>query len=74
MGFHSTASIVSFEVMVAHSSLMLTSMLADHLLIIKENHLSSEEKINAIHRAWISNTEVKLLERKTKLDSQGWRP
>tara|TARA_Y100001968_G_scaffold133658_1_gene121915 strand:+ start:472 stop:642 length:171 start_codon:yes stop_codon:yes gene_type:complete len=49
------------------------SKLANHFVVTRENHLSSKEKIDAMRRALISNAELKLLERKTKLDSADLR-
>ncbi len=63
----------AFEAIVVYSSLKLMYKPSDYFVITRENHLSSKDQIDAMRRAWISNTEVKLLERKTKLDSQGWR-
>ena len=47
--------------------------LTDYLVVNRENHLSTKEQNEAILRAWISNTEVNILERKTKLYSSGWK-
>tara|TARA_Y100001968_G_C19107478_1_gene595562 strand:+ start:407 stop:562 length:156 start_codon:yes stop_codon:yes gene_type:complete len=49
------------------------SKLVDQFVITRDNSLSSKEQIDAMLRTLISNTEEKLLEYKTKLDSQGWR-
>jgi len=42
---------------------------ADHLFVGGENYLSTKEQREAIVRALIANTEVELIERKSKLDS-----
>ena len=62
-----------YDEIVTHASLELMTKLTDHSVIRRENHLSAKEQNEAMRRAWISNTEVKLLARKTKLDSPGWK-
>tara|TARA_B100000700_G_C14581838_1_gene640556 strand:+ start:244 stop:438 length:195 start_codon:yes stop_codon:yes gene_type:complete len=48
---------------VAHSTLSLMSKLTDYASI-GVIPLTEKEQAEALRRAWISNTEVKLLERK----------
>lgn len=62
-----------YEEIVAHASLKLMTKLTDHLVISREEKLSVKEQNEAMRRAWISNTEVQLLKRKTKLDSPAWQ-
>ena len=47
--------------------------LSDHVFFSRENYFSIKGKREAIVRALITNTEVELVERKTKLDSPGWK-
>ena len=66
-------SLFVYEEIVAHANLKLMTKLTDRLTISRDNHhLYDREKNEAMRRAWISNTEVKLLERKTKFDSPVW--
>ena len=62
-----------YEEIVAHASLKLMTKLTDHLVISREEKLSVKEQNEAMRIAWISNTEVQLLKRKTKLDSPAWQ-
>ena len=57
-----------YEEIVAHAQLKLMTKLTDRLSINSDNDLYSKEQNDAMRRAWISNTEVKILERKAKLD------
>ena len=66
-------SSLDYEEIVAHSKLKLMTKLTDQVVVNTENHLSTKEQNEAMLSAWISNTEVKLLERKTKLDSSSWK-
>tara|TARA_Y100001968_G_scaffold326850_1_gene370710 strand:+ start:721 stop:1026 length:306 start_codon:yes stop_codon:yes gene_type:complete len=52
---------------VEHEALNLMTKLTDFALI-NETALIAKEQDKALRRAWISNTEVKLIERKSKLD------
>ena len=65
-------SLSVYKEIVAHANLKLMTKLTDHVAISSENHLSAKEQSEALRRAWISNTGVKLLERKTKLVEPGW--
>jgi len=65
-------SLSVYEEIVAHEKLQLMTKLTDQVLFRRENHLSAKEQNEAMRRAWISNAEVKILERKTKLDATGW--
>ena len=70
---HALHSLSMYEEVVAHSKLKLMTKLTDYLVVNSENYLSAKEQNEAMLRAWISNTEVNLLERKTKLDLSSWK-
>ncbi len=56
-----------YEEIVVHANLNLMTKLTDKMPIGLERNLTAREQSEAFRRAWIANTEVKLLERKTKL-------
>ena len=53
-----------YEEIVAHANLKLMTKLTDHLVVGRDSDFYTKEQNEAIRRAWISNTEVKILERK----------
>ena len=61
-------SLFIYEEIVAHANLNLMTKLTDRLTISRDSRLYATEQNEAMRRAWISNTEVKILERKAKLD------
>ena len=62
-------SLSVYEEIVAHTNLKLMTKLTDYAVIDSGNRSSAKEQAEALRRAWISNTEVKLLARKTKFAS-----
>ena len=56
-------SLSVYEEIVAHSNLKLMTKLTDNV-IAERGCLKSKEQSEAFRRAWIENTELKLLERK----------
>ncbi len=50
---------------VTHATLSLMTKITDYSTFC-ETSLTAKEQDEALRRAWISNTEVKLLERKSK--------
>ena len=61
-------SLFVYEEIVAHANLELMTKLTDHFTVSRDNGLYAKEKNDAMRRALISNTEVMILERKTKSD------
>tara|TARA_Y100001968_G_scaffold313792_1_gene338381 strand:+ start:323 stop:526 length:204 start_codon:yes stop_codon:yes gene_type:complete len=61
-------SLFVYEEIVAHANLELMTKLTDRFTVGRYSHIYDNEKNEAMLRALISNTEVKILERKTKLD------
>ncbi len=55
-----------YKEVLAHANLKLMTKLTDRMSVDTDNHLSAKEQSEALRRAWISNTEVKLLTRKMK--------
>ena len=56
----------TYEEIVFHSNLRLMTKLTDKVTISADNSPTAKEQSEAFRRAWIANTEVKLLERKNK--------
>ena len=54
-----------YSEIVTHTTLNLMTKITDYNSI-NGNSLTEKEQDEALRRAWISNTEVKLLERKNK--------
>ena len=65
-------SLSVYEQIVEHANLKIMTKITDQVLIDADNHCSAKEQSEALRRAWISNTEVKLLTRKSKLMSTSW--
>ena len=59
-------SLLVYEQIVVHSNLKLMTKLTDYETIPSDSHVSVKEQSDALHRAWISNTEVQLLKRKSQ--------
>ena len=59
-------SLSVYEQIVAHTNLKLMTKLTDNVAIASDNWPTAKEQSEAFRRALIANTEVKLLERKTK--------
>ena len=62
-------SLSDYEEIVAHANLNLMTKITDRVEVGASNYSTAKEQSEAFRRAWIANTEVKLLERKTKLIS-----
>ena len=65
-------SLSVYKEILVHTNLKLMTKLTDHVTIDSGANLSAKEQSEALRRAWISNTEVKLLESKSKLVSPRW--
>ena len=58
-------SLSVYKEIIAHTNLKLMTKLTDYSPIGRTT-FTAKEQDEALRRAWISNTEVKLLERKSK--------
>ena len=65
-------SLSVYKEILVHTNLKLMTKLTDHVTIDSGGYVSAKEQSEALRSAWISNTEVKLLERKTRLVSPSW--
>ena len=63
-------SLSFYEEIVAHSNLKLMTKLTDSMQIVEGSRPTAKEQSDAFRRAWIANTEVKLLKRKNKFNSK----
>tara|TARA_B100001250_G_scaffold296402_1_gene257939 strand:+ start:781 stop:975 length:195 start_codon:yes stop_codon:yes gene_type:complete len=54
-----------YQEIITHTTLSMMTKLTDYTAI-NGTTLTAKEQDEALRRAWISNTEVKLLERKSK--------
>ena len=66
-------SLSVYNEIIAHANLNIMTKLTDNVTNSIDKHLSGKEQSEALHRALLSNTEVKLLERKTKLVTPCWK-
>ena len=65
-------SLSVYQEIVAHSSLNLMTKLTDGEVVGFNSFTTAKEQSEAFHRAWIANTEVKLLESKNQfINSSG---
>ncbi len=64
-------SLSFYEEIVAHTNLKLMTKLTNNVAIRSDNWPTANEQSKAFLGALIANTEGKLIERKTKLISQG---
>tara|TARA_Y100001968_G_C18779350_1_gene445933 strand:- start:240 stop:461 length:222 start_codon:yes stop_codon:yes gene_type:complete len=60
-------SLELYEEVVAHANLKLMTKLTDNVAIVADSWPTAKEQSEAFRKAWIANTEVKLLKRKIKL-------
>ncbi len=66
MDTHLTTLSIGYGKIVAHANLKLMTQLTDNAAIDNEKLPTAKQQSEAFRRAWIANTEVKLLERKIK--------